>query len=237
MLLKTLNANWRLASLSNKILLVSNLVLAIGVVSLGGAAINNRDRLTITPPAIDKPFTIGWSSATREYHESMAIYFSGLIGMIGPRNIEYVIKIIDRFADAPVAAGIKQKLRAISADYQFQQSTSNNWFEPEKTAWEQDTQKVFVIGKLMSVSGTRSVSAKDAVYEYRIEVREGQPFITHFDSYEGSLPHTQEWLRDPRKAEADEKRRRKDEEVTQQAVEALDIRQANEAAAAGANNQ
>lgn len=231
MLFKTLNANWRLASFSNRVLLASNLLLTLTVLVLGAAAINNRDRLTVLPPSIDKPFMIGWSSATKEYHESMAIYFSGLIGMIGPSNIDYVIKTLERFTDASVAAGIKTKLRAISADYQFQQSTSSNWFEPQKTAWEQSTGKVFVIGRLMSVSGTKHVSAKNAVYEYRIDIREGQPVISHFDSYEGAMPHTQEWLRDPRKAEADEKRRQQDDEETRRVVTAMEIRESNEASA------
>lgn len=234
MRLGALNASWRLASVSNRILLASNLILSLALLVVGGAAINNRDRLLIVPPNIDRPYTLGWRSATPEYHKSMALYFSGLIGQIGPRNVEFTLTLIERFFDAPVADGIKKKLRAVAADYQFQQSTSTAWFEAERVAWEERTGKVYVIGQLMTSSSmNRSVAQKSVTYEYRIEIREGQPSIVHFDSYDGNVAHTEEWLRDPRKAEQEAKRRAGEESATRRNIEVIETRQANEAGAKG----
>lgn len=233
MKLSTLNATWRMASLSNKLLLVANLILSAAVLMLGGAAIHNRDRLVVVPPNIDQPYIMGWRSATPEFFKSMGLYFSGLIGQISPRNIEFTIGIIDRFCDPPIADGIKKKLRAIAADYQFQQSTSHAWFEAEKVAWEERAGKIFVIGRLMTSTLNRGVFIKPVTYEYKIDIREGQPIITHFDSYEGNVPHTEEWLRDPKKAEAEAKRRSVEEQTTKKELEQIEIRESNAAAAKG----
>lgn len=233
MKISTLNATWRMASFSNRVLLVSNVVLAGAVLVLGGAAINNRDRLVVVPPNIDKPYMMGWRSATPEFYKSMGLYFSGLIGQIGPRNVEFTIGILDRFCDAPVADGIKKKLRAIAADYQFQQSTSHAWFEAERIVWEERTGKVFVVGRLLTATQNRGVTIKLATYEYKIEMREGQPVIAHFDSYEGNVPHTEEWLRDPKKAEAEAKRRQAEEKTTSKEIELIEIRESNAASAKG----
>jgi len=230
----SLNSSWRLASLSNKVLLVANLLLAFAVVVLGGAAINNRERITVVPPNIDKPYTIGWRSATPEYYKSFALYFSGLIGQISPKNIEFVIQtVVDRFCDAPIADGIKKKLRAIAADYQFQQSTASSWFEGDKLFWEESSGKVFVTGRLWTVYANRNVVSRDVTYEYRIEVREGQPVITNFDSYEGTTPHTEAWHRDPKKTEADMQRRSREVQTTRENTETIETRQKNDASAKG----
>lgn len=225
--LTNLNASWRLTSFSNKILLSSNLVLACGVLVLGGAAINNRDRLTVTPPTMDQPYTIGWRSATPEYYKSMAMYFSGVIGTVGPRTIDYVIKNVERFCAPEVAEEFKRRLRALSSEYEFRQSTSSSWFEGERVAWEEKSGKVFVIGKLVTANQAKQVSAKAVVYEYRIIIREGMPVIAHFDSYEGNVPHTLIWLQDPKKAELEGKRRDAEERMTTAKEAALDERAAN----------
>ncbi|MDK9702564.1 MAG: type IV conjugative transfer system protein TraE [Sulfuritalea sp.] len=225
--LTNLNASWRLTSFSNKILLGSNLVLACATLVLGGAAINNRDRLTVMPPTMDQPYTVGWRSATPEYYKSMAMYFSGVIGTVGPRTIDYVIKNIERFCAPEVAEEFKRRLRALSSEYEFKQSTASSWFEGERLAWEEKSGKVFVIGKLLTANQARQVTTKQVVYEYRIVVREGMPVITHFDSYEGNVPHTLIWLQDPKKAELEAKRRDAEERMTTTKEAALDERAAN----------
>jgi type IV conjugative transfer system protein TraE len=228
--LTNLNASWRLTSFSNKVLLGSNFALACAVVVLGGAAINNRDRLTVMPPTMDQPYTVGWRSATPEYYKSMAMYFSGVIGTVGPRTIDYVIKNIERFCDPEVAEEFKRRLRALSSEYEFRQSTASSWFEGERIAWEERSGKVFVIGRLMTANQSRQVSSKPVVYEYRIIVREGMPVIVHFDSYEGTVPHTLLWLQDPKKVELEAKRRDAESRTAETKEAVLDERAANAAA-------
>jgi conjugal transfer pilus assembly protein TraE len=226
----SLNASWRLASLSNKVLLTTNLCLGVAVLILGGAAVNQRDRVVVMPPTIDAPYALGWSSATPEYLKSMALYFTGVIGSLNPRTVEYVIKVIDTFCDPSVAQEIKRRLRAIAADYEFRQSTASNWFEAEKLAWEQKSGKVFVIGRLVSVNTGNLSSSKQVIYEYKIDIREGQPRITHFDSYEGSTPHTLEWASNPKKIEAENKRLEREAKSTSKKEDDLNVREANQSA-------
>jgi len=202
----SLNASWRLASLSNKFLLATNLVLGCAVLVLSGAALNNRDRITVLPPTIDKPMVVGWRNATPDYHKSMAMYFTGLIGTVGPKNIVYVLNVMEGFCSPEVAASFKTRMNAIASEYEFRNSTATTWFEGERVAWEEASGKVFVIGRLMSANAAHAITTKQAVYEYRIEIHEGQPLITYFDSYEGSLPHTLAWLQDPRNAEGNQSR-------------------------------
>lgn len=230
--ISSLNASWRLASLSNKILLTAVLMLSAAVLILGGAAVNQRDRVVVMPPTLDAPYALGWSSATPEYLKSMALFFTGVIGSLTPRTVDYVIKVIDSFCDPSVAQEIKRRLRAIAADYEFRQSTASSWFEGEKLAWEQKSGKVFVIGRLMSVNTGNNTSSKQVVYEYKITIREGQPRITHFDSYEGSTPHTLEWASNPKKIEAEDKRHERDAKATGIKEDALNVREANQSAIA-----
>lgn len=200
----SLNASWRLASISNKFLLTTNLILGCTVLVLSGAALQNRDRITVLPPTIDKPYVIGWRSASPEYYKSMAMYFTGLIGTVGPKNIKYVLGVMEGFCSPEVAASFKVRMNAIATEHDFRNSRANTWFESERVAWEEASGKVFVMGRLMSANTAHVVTAKQAVYEYRIEIREGQPVIVHFDSYEGTTPHTILWQQNPRNVEANE---------------------------------
>lgn len=207
MLFPKLSANWKLAETSNRFLLVSNLILSAGVLVGIGAAVGNHERITITPPSIDKPYTIGWDSASVDYYKSMATYFSGVIGIVGPTTLNYVTGVIDKFADPPLAEGIKAKLRMQAASYEFKNSTSSAWFEGKDAEWEAPTRKVFVPGRLMSVSASKQVTSTPVVYEYIINIVEGRPVIVHFDSYEGDQPHSLAYFADKKRVEADQKRR------------------------------
>lgn len=224
MLFSTLSANWKLAAFSNKILLVANTALAIAVAVLAGLATMNRERITVMPPTIDKPYTVGWNSATPEYYKSMALYFSGVIGMTGPKNLSYVTNVIDRFAAPAVAEGIKTKMRLVASSYEFRNSTASSWFEGKDLIWEESTRKIFVTGAIRAITATKQEYAQTVVYEYVIDIIEGKPLISHFDSYFGETPHTQIWAADPtrvqkdveRKAEAERDTRRQMGETTEE---------------------
>lgn len=209
MIFSRLSANWKLAATSNKILLVTNALLAIAVTVLAGLATLNRERVTVVPPSIDKPLTIAWRTATPDYLKSMALYFSGVIGMTGPRTVNYVIDVIDRFAYPSIAEGVKTKIRLQANTYEFRNSTASTWFEADSgnLVYEPETRKVFVAGDLHSVAASRNEIVQPVVYEYIIDVVEGKPYIAHFDSYPGKEAHTLTWLSNRSYRDSDEKRR------------------------------
>ena len=201
-------------------LLASNAALVIAVVVLIQMAGANHERVVVVTPTINSPYTIGWNTATPAYYKGMGYYFSGVIASINPRNVTYISNLIERFCAPDVADGIKNRLRAMSADYQFQQSTSNSWFVAEKALWEPRTGLTFVSGTLHATT-SGGVASREVTYEYKILIREGQPVITHFDSYDGLTPHTLEYLSDPKLAEANAKRKQQDAARTQTDVNNL----------------
>lgn len=231
MKLGSLNASWRLASLSNKVLLVTVAVQAVLNVMMFGAASANKERVVVAPPTLDQPYTIGWRSATPEYYKSMALYFTGLLGSIGPKNVDYVVKTLERFSAPEIADAFRKRMRALSADYNFKESNSATWFEGERLLWEEKSGKVFVVGMLRSADAARGrLESKPAVFEWKLEIHEGQPVITGFDSYEGNAPHTLAWLQDPKKAEADVKRHARDGARADMTEATLDEQAANDQA-------
>ena len=193
MLFSRLSANWKLAATSNRVLLVTNTLLSLSVICLSVMALGNRERVTIVPPTIDKPYTVSWSSGSPDYYKSMGLYFAGVIGMIGPRTQNYVISVIEMFANPLVAEGIKTKLRLQASSYEFRNSTASAWFEASQVTWEAKTQKVFVQGTLFSVASNKVESRQSVVYEFVIKVVEGKPRIDHFDSYTERVAHTLQW--------------------------------------------
>lgn len=209
-----LSASWKLAATANRLLLVSNVVLALTIAALAPLALMNRERVTVMPPTLDKPFSVGWNSATPDYLKSMGVYFAGVIGMTGPRTLKYVLDVVDTFAAPQVAEGIKTKLRLLSNTYEFKNSTSSAWFEANQPAWEQPTRKIFVPGHLHTVTASREEHVQPVVYEFVIDIVEGKPVITHFDSYSGDVPHAQQFFSDKKRAELDDKRRQAEEKKT-----------------------
>lgn len=209
-----LSASWKLAATANRLLLISNVALALVVAGLAPVALMTRERVTVMPPTLDKPYSVGWNSATPDYLKSMGVYFSGVIGMTGPRTLKYVLEVVDTFAAPAVAEGIKTKLRLLANTYEFKNSTSSAWFEAAQPSWEQATRKVFVPGHLHTVTAAREENVQPVVYEYVIDIVEGRPVIVHFDSYSGDVPHAQVFFADKKRAEADEKRRQGEEKKT-----------------------
>ena len=66
-------------------------------------------------------------------------------------------------------------------------------FQPNSIQYEPETNRVFVTGTLITATSGSQKYQKQVTYEMGITIREGRPWVSHFLSYEGTIPRTVSW--------------------------------------------
>lgn len=202
MRLNALGKTWNLAIRNNTGLLVANIILAVALAFSVGANLSTHERVVLIPPHMNEKMEVSWADASAPYYKSFGLYVATLIGNITPRNVQLVADSIGQHLDSSIYAPVRAQILALADDPVFQKSNSVNYFAPDQVVFEAErgkTQKVFVVGRLMSTSyagagtGAATVDAKNLVYEIGVRMDGGRPVITEFTSYPGAQAHTAKW--------------------------------------------
>lgn len=172
--------------------LCSNVILATGLVAAIFAITNEHERIVLVPPHLDRQVEIAWASADSEYMKSFGLYVATLVGNIQPRTSKVVLDTVGVFMDPDIYSEFRRQTRAIIDDPIFKQSGAVITFQPSSIQFEAETSRVFVTGALITKSATNN-RAKTVTYEIGLQIRHGRPWVHHFTSYEGSVPHTLAW--------------------------------------------
>ena len=174
-------------------LLISNVILGIGLVYALVNFNNQRDRVVLVPPNLDAKAIVAWNHANREYLKSFGLYIATLVGNIQPKSSTIVLDSVSAFMDPAIYTDFRRQLLAVIEDPVFKASGSVISFLPGSIQYESETNRVFVVGTLITSTSGAQKYQKQVVYEVGAEIREGRPWVTHFLSYEGSIPRTVAW--------------------------------------------
>lgn len=185
-----------LSNFSVKMLLVANLIMVMGVVSLLVITASRHERIVLVPPHLEGKSEVSWRSASPEYYKAWGFYVAHLIGNITPENLSYIIDALGDIFAPKLFPPLKAKLLAMGRDPAFNTATSMAYFVASRVLWEPGSQKVFVMGRYINSTATATGGYdqhQNVVLEFVFEMFDGKPMLTHFSSYPGTHPHTLAW--------------------------------------------
>jgi conjugal transfer pilus assembly protein TraE len=185
--------NMRELQLMTKGLLVSNAILAMGVVYGLFAFSGERERIVLVPPSLDAKAEIAWNSANKEYVKGFGMYIATLVGNIQPKSSTVVLDAVSAFMDPSIYTEFRQQLLSLIEDPVFKSSGSVISFQANSIQYEVETNRVFVTGTLITTTSGTQKYQKQVTYEMGITIREGRPWVSHFLSYEGTVARTVSW--------------------------------------------
>lgn len=181
-----------LQSLS-KALMLSNIIMAVGLVYSVSVTSGERERIVLVPPTLDAKAEVAWNSANKEYIKSFGMYIATMVGNIQPKSSQVVLDAVSAFMDPLIYTEFRRQLMTLMEDPVFKASGSVISFLPSSLQFEADTNRVFVSGTLITATSGAQKYQKQVTYEMAIAIREGRPWVSHFLSYEGSIPRTVAW--------------------------------------------
>lgn len=174
-------------------LMLSNIILAAGLVYAYASMAGARERIVLVPPMLDEKVEIAWNSANKEYIKSFGMYIATMVGNIQPKSSTVVLDAVSAFMDPFIYTEFRRQLMTLMEDPVFKASGSVISFLPNSIQYEADTNRVFVTGTLITATSGAQKYQKQVTYEMSISIREGRPWVSHFLSYEGSIPRTVSW--------------------------------------------
>lgn len=179
---------------------VAVFLLIVGLVAsvvVGGIAVTRameqRERIVLIPPYLDRQVQLGWSAASADYLKSFGMYFVTLAANVTPNNIEFVTQNLELFVDAQIFPDVRRTLRATAEDPRFRSSGASLVFQPQELVFEPETMKVFVSGVSTHRDAAGRATSTDMVYELVMEMRGGRPWITGIETYDGREMRTLRW--------------------------------------------
>lgn len=201
---KELISSWRKTRDSHRILLFALVLSALVNLILATGLINQKVVTTLVPPVLDAESTVGFNFADSAYVEAWALYASQTLGNVTPSSVRFVRKAIEPILSPVVYQPIMQQL-----EKQVEEIRDNHvvlYFEPRRILREKETGKIFVHGQSVLESPSGDRTRTERTYEFKFEIVNYMPSLTHVDTYKGK-PRTLEEL-EMIKRLADERTRR-----------------------------
>jgi conjugal transfer pilus assembly protein TraE len=185
--------NMRELQLMTKGLLLSNIILGAGFLWSLATISGERERIVLVPPMLDAKAEVAWNSANKEYIKGFGMYIATLVGNIQPKSSTVVLDAVSAFMDPQIYTEFRRQLLTLIEDPVFKASGSVITFQPNSIQYEPETNRVFVTGTLITATSGSQKYQKQVTYEMGITIREGRPWVSHFLSYEGTIPRTVSW--------------------------------------------
>ena len=148
----------------------------------------------LVPPGMTAEATVGKRGADATYLQSFGLYVATLSANITPKNAAFVADQLSSVVDPDVYPAIRRQILAYASDPQMQQTGAATRFDATAVSYEPETQKVFVSGNFQVVSSYSIGRVEPVVYEMKVAIRNGRPWVMSIDHYPGSEPKTLKWL-------------------------------------------
>lgn len=188
------NKSLERSSSSNRTFLFINACLSVSLLIAITAMVNQKERIVLIPPQIDRSVTIGWSSADGAYLKSFGLYVATLAGNITPKNAQFVVENLSTIVSPRIYPDVRLKLLSQAQSPNFIRNATATSFSPERIIFEDTTSKVFVTGPRTVETSSGSLSAGEMTYEMTIRMVEGKPVVDAINNYEGGEPRTVQWM-------------------------------------------
>jgi conjugal transfer pilus assembly protein TraE len=178
------NASWgKLVAESHyKTVLVVLLAITNIIATVGW--LKTRETVVLVPPYLDEKVEVSFNDASDGYKKAWALSVTQLIGNISPSNVDFLLDSLSSMLSPEVFQSLRGRLVKQIQDIQEEQLSIS--FESQKMAYEKETDKVFIYGEMEAVGPSRVVRKKMRTYEYKVTMRFGRPWITHFAIYKGA---------------------------------------------------
>lgn len=184
---------WESSLRQNIMLIAVNALLAVIIIILVISVTRKHERIVLVPPQLTAEAKIGWHDADQEYRKSIALYLATMVGNITPKTIDFTIKAISPYFSEKLYPRLRTKLLALKNDPQFINSPVATYFSPERIMYEQATDRIFVLGNLISM-GVKRKNVIPVTYEIIVNIKNGRPYVTYCESYKKRNPHTIKWI-------------------------------------------
>lgn len=200
---------WEASIRANVALSFANVILALfaAYALYSTLSANERERIVLTPPVVDKVMMVGWDSANEDYVKSFGLYVATLIGNINTNNAKFVADTVSHFIAPAVYPDIRKTILTASESRLFKEAAATTKFVPTGVLYEAETRKVFVTGTMDLISAGANNRSEPVTYELEIKIIGGKPVVFQLSSYADSAPHTQKWHADHATAAAAEERK------------------------------
>lgn len=189
-MLNSWDAAMRVAACS----LAVNLLLAVALCAAVLKLVNQHERVILTPPHLDKAVAVEWNSADADYLKSFGTYFALLTGNVTPKNVTFVADSLAGYVDSAIYPQVRKSILALAEDPAFVRSGTAIRFDATHVVYEPASSKVFVAGEMTALDAVGRREATARVYELKVTMREGRPYVLAMTNYPGTEPRTLEWL-------------------------------------------
>ena len=157
-------------------LVISNLFLTY-------TSLTNYERFIFMPAKLDKRATLAYDSASKEFHKKYGLSLSSIIGNMTPSTAKNTITMLKHLMTPSLYHSMSEKLAQQASQIKSAGVTLS--FIPEKLEYETATGLSFATGLQLITPLQGKPKEKTVTFEYRLQVSEYVPKITHFDFYEG----------------------------------------------------
>lgn len=153
---------------------------------------SSTETVVMVPPTLDERVIVSANQASEGYKTAWGLHVAQLLGNITPGNADFIGEQIGAIFAPGAFRNLQETiLGQIEAITEDRITVS---FEPRELLYENESDKVFVYGLFRSSGAGGRPQEFSRTFEMRIDMRFGQPWVTHFVAYE-DLPRTIDALR------------------------------------------
>lgn len=143
--------------------------------------------VALVPPTLEEKAEIARNQSTQGYKKAWGLFAAQLLGNVTPDNATFVLESFEDMVSGEIKIALGEKVAAELES--VRQEKVSTVFEPRQVAYEPETDKVFVSGRSNLVGSGGKTRNTEQTYEFRIDMHQYHPVITHLASYPG-LPKT-----------------------------------------------
>lgn len=139
--------------------------------------------IVLIPPGLSEKSELAKNKASEGYKKAWAMYVAMLIGNVTPENADFVQESFSGMITGEIRAMVSEQITQ-ELDALKEEKVSSS-FDVMRVTYEPETDKVFVTGKNRMTGVGGKTYPTEQTFEFKIDVKQYSPIITHMASYEG----------------------------------------------------
>lgn len=174
---------WRGALAENRFHRFVRLV-ELGVICALVALLYMKDTIvTVTPPNFDSQLTISKNGANEDFKKAWGYFSASQMGNITPENVDFVLQSIEELMAPGIYQDVVESLSEQAETVKSEKLTTQ--FEIQSVEYMRSEDLVFVTGRHTTRGSFGEPDVKNRTYEFKIEVVNYKPTVTHLSVYAG----------------------------------------------------
>ncbi|MEC4747579.1 TraE/TraK family type IV conjugative transfer system protein [Methylomicrobium sp. Wu6] len=183
MLYKNFASTWLSLHASNRFLkFVCIFLMTLNLLTLVGW-LKKDTAIVLIPPSLSEKSEVAKNKASEGYKKAWGMYVATLIGNVTPENADFVLESFSGMVTGEIRSMVSEQI-AQELDTLKQEKVSSS-FGIVRVTYEPETDKVFVTGRNRMTGAGGKTSPTEQTFEFKIDVKQYSPIITHMASYEG----------------------------------------------------